>query len=95
MRNVLTRAVSAFALAMVLAGSASAAGMTPYDHRQPVVSNPALQSQLDRDASPSEAWLSQSPLGQVIAPGSAAQSADGSDRMTAERDGHMHLSRDN
>jgi hypothetical protein len=93
MLNVLTRVVSGFALATVLAGSASAAGATSANHPQPMASNPALQAQLDRD-NPSETWLHRSPLGQVIAPGNM-QSADSSDQMSAERGGHMHLSHDN
>jgi hypothetical protein len=68
MRNLLTATLSSLALAALMAGSASAAGMTSTSHSRQTTLNPALQDQLERDASGSASWLQQPPLGQIVSP---------------------------
>lgn len=94
MRTLLTGTVSSLALALLLAASASAASMPSASGPKQTVSNLALQNQLERDGGSSDSRLQESPLGQVLTLGRAAQSSTGLGTSASAEEERVRSSRD-
>lgn len=89
MRHLLLATLSSLTLAALIAGPASAAGMAYPSKAPAAIDNSALQAQFDRDSELTGPWLRRSPLGQVIATGKPAQSAQTTDHHEMAMRGHL------